>query len=177
MPRHFDLARTSRSAAHFDEAQLRHWQREAVGRAGEAELLSWLSGRLARLGGAQRQTAFLAAVRGNLLFPADVEPLVAMVCDPGVTLDDDAASAVRTAGGAFFGQALAAWTAHAPDFKAWVRALGAATGCKGAALFMPLRAALTGRTHGPELAPLVALIGAGRVAERIQAAGECAAAV
>ena len=177
MPRHFDLARTSRSAAHFDEAQLRHWQREAVGRAGEAELLSWLSGRLARLGGAQRQTAFLAAVRGNLLFPADVEPLVAMVCDPGVTLDDDAASAVRTAGGAFFGQALAAWTAHAPDFKAWVRALGTATGCKGAALFMPLRAALTGRTHGPELAPLVALIGAGRVAERIQAAGECAAAV
>ena len=27
---HFDLARSSRSAARFDEAQLRHWQREAV---------------------------------------------------------------------------------------------------------------------------------------------------
>jgi glutamyl-tRNA synthetase len=35
---------------------------------------------------------------------------------------------------------------------------------------MPLRAALTGRTHGPELAPLVALMGAERVAARLQGA-------
>jgi glutamyl-tRNA synthetase len=30
-----------------------------------------------------------------------------------------------------------------------------ATGRKGAALYMPLRVALTGRAHGPELAPLI----------------------
>jgi glutamyl-tRNA synthetase len=175
MPRHFDLARTSRSAAHFDDAQLRHWQREAVGRASEAELLGWLSGRLERLGDARRRAAFLAAVRGNLLFPVDVEPLVAVVCDSGLTLDGDAQREVRAAGRAFFDQALAAWAAHAPDFKAWTRAVGAATGRKGAALFMPLRAALTGTTHGPELAPLVTLIGGERVVERIQAAGAHAA--
>ena len=33
MAAHFDLARTSHSAARFDETQLRHWQREAVTRA------------------------------------------------------------------------------------------------------------------------------------------------
>jgi glutamyl-tRNA synthetase len=32
------------------------------------------------------------------------------------------------------------------------------TGRKGAALFMPLRVALTGTAHGPELAPLLKLI-------------------
>jgi glutamyl/glutaminyl-tRNA synthetase len=41
---------------------------------------------------------------------------------------------------------------------------------------MPLRAALTGSTHGPELAPLTALMGAERVGERIHAAGARAAA-
>jgi len=176
MARHFDLARSSRSAAHFDEAQLRHWQREAVGRASEVELAAWLGERLGRVGDATRQAAFIAAVRGNLLFPADVEPLVAMVCEAAVTPDADAARELGSAGRDFYVQALSAWRETAPDFKAWTRAVGSATGRKGAALFMPLRAALTGRTHGPELAPLVALLGFDRVGERIAAAGERAAA-
>jgi glutamyl-tRNA synthetase len=176
MARHFDLEHSSRSAAHFDEVQLRHWQREAVGRTSEAGLVEWLTGRLERLGDAARRSAFVSAVRGNLLFPGDVEPLVAVVCDVAVALEEDAAREVRAAGRAFFEQARAEWHIHAPDFKAWTRAVGAATKRKGAALFMPLRAALTGRTHGPELAPLVALIGAERVGERISAAGRRAAA-
>jgi len=176
MAQHFDLGRSSKSAAHFDEAQLRHWQREAVTHATEAELLEWLSGRLERVGDATRRAAFVAAVRGNLLFPADVEPLVTVVRDAAVTLDGDASREVIAAGAAFFEQALSEWHATAPDFKSWVRAVGAATSRKGAALYMPLRAALTGHTHGPELAPLVALMGRERVADRIAAAGALAAA-
>lgn len=176
MAGHFDLGRSSKSAAHFDEAQLRHWQREAVTHATPAGLSAWLGDRLARVGDAARRDAFIAAVRGNLLFPADVDPLVAIVCDAQVTFDDEAAREMRAAGVAFFDQALAAWRAHAPDFRAWARAVGAATARKGAALFMPLRAALTGRTHGPELAPLVALMGDERVTERIAAARARAAA-
>jgi glutamyl-tRNA synthetase len=176
MARHFDLARSSRSAAHFDEAQLRHWQREAVGRADEPELLAWLSGRLEALAEPARRSAFLQAVRGNLMFPQDVEPLVDVVCAVTVALDEDALREVKLADAAFFQHALDEWRRHAPDFKAWTRAVGAATARKGAALFMPLRAALTGRTHGPELAPLVALMGGERVMERIAAAGRHAAA-
>jgi glutamyl-tRNA synthetase len=176
MARHFDLGRSSRSAAHFDEAQLRHWQREAITHATEVELLAWLGNRLGPLGDAARRAAFVAAVRGNLLFPADVEPLVAVVCEPAVVLDATAAHEVQAAGAAFFEQALSDWRANAPDFKAWVRAVGSATARKGAALYMPLRAALTGQTHGPELGPLVPLMGSERVAERIAAAGAHAAA-
>ena len=176
MVRHFDLGRSSRSPAHFDEAQLRHWQREAVTRATEAELLDWLSDRLDRLGDAGRRAAFLAAVRGNLLFPDDVAPLVAIVCEAQVRLDADAAREVGAAGPGFFEQALDAWRVAAPDFKAWTRAVGVATARKGAALYMPLRAALTGSTHGPELAPLVALMGREKVAERVAAASARAAA-
>ncbi len=41
----------------------------------------------------------------------------------------------------------------------WTAALKAATGRKGRALFHPLRLALTGRDHGPEMAALLPLIG------------------
>jgi len=172
----FDLARSSRSAAHFDEAQLRHWQREAVGRSSEAELLEWLAGRLARLGDLERQAAFAMAVRGNLLFPADAEPLVGIVCDHEIVPDEAAVREIVAAGRAFFDQAAVCWREGAADFRAWARAVGAATGRKGGALYMPLRAALTGCTHGPELAPLVALMGAERVVARLAAAGRRAGA-
>jgi len=82
---------------------------------------------------------------------------------------------IEAAGRDFFEEAAAQWRAHAPDFKSWTRAVGSGTSRKGAALFMPLRAALTGRTHGPELAPLVQLMGTGRVTDRIAAAGALAA--
>ena len=55
------------------------------------------------------------------------------------------------------------------DFAAWTRAIAGASGRRGAALYSPLRAALTGRTHGPELAPLVELMGPELVAARLRA--------
>jgi glutamyl-tRNA synthetase len=44
------------------------------------------------------------------------------------------------------------------------------TGRKGKALFLPLRLALTGRASGPEMAPLIKLIGKARTLERLHAA-------
>jgi glutamyl-tRNA synthetase len=172
MPAHFDLGRTSKSPARFDESQLRHWQREAVTHASAGELMAWLGPRLDGLGTDARRSEFVAAVRGNLLFPADVEPLVNVVCGNLVSPDPEAEAAIEKAGAEFFGKAAGEWASSAGDFKAWTRAVSAATRQKGAALFMPLRAALTGSTHGPELAPLVALMGTARVDSRLAAAAE-----
>ncbi|MGB5103570.1 MAG: glutamate--tRNA ligase, partial [Steroidobacteraceae bacterium] len=144
MPAHFDLGRTSHSPARYDESQLRHWQREAITRASGDELLVWLGSSLGPLGSDERRAAFVAAVRGNLLFPSDAGPLVRIVCDDEVPIEDAAVTAVAEAGRDFFVAAAAAWTVHAPDFKAWTKAVSGATGCKGAALYMPLRGALTG---------------------------------
>ena len=49
-------------------------------------------------------------------------------------------------------------------------ALKAATGRKGKALFLPLRRALTGRDHGPDMAALLPLIGRDRALARLRAA-------
>lgn len=171
MAARFDLAHVSRSSARYDEAQLRHWQREAVMRADVANLIDWLGPRIDPLGDAARRSAFVEAVRGNLMFPDDALPLVRVVCDDVPVAEPDAAAAVAEAGGAFFAAALAAWGQGGGDYQAFARATGSATGRRGAGLYRPLRAALTGMTHGPELGPLVALIGAERVGRRLAVAG------
>ncbi len=53
---------------------------------------------------------------------------------------------------------------------AWTAALKQATGRKGRALFMPLRKALTGQAHGPDMASMLVLIGRERAAARLAAA-------
>lgn len=68
---------------------------------------------------------------------------------------------------------LAAAAAVLPDepfdestWSRWVAAIQASTGRKGKALFMPLRLALTGKEHGPELKALLPLIGRDEVIAR-----------
>ena len=50
----------------------------------------------------------------------------------------------------------------------WTQAVKAETGAKGKALFMPLRLALTGQPHGPEMQKLLYLIGPERAKARLR---------
>jgi glutamyl-tRNA synthetase len=54
------------------------------------------------------------------------------------------------------------------SWGAWTKAVSAQTGAKGKALFHPLRLALTGAEHGPELKKLLPLIGRARVLARLK---------
>jgi glutamyl-tRNA synthetase len=60
----------------------------------------------------------------------------------------------------------------ADPWHALTDSLKASTGRKGKALFRPLRLALTGRESGPEMAPLVKLIGHERSLRRLEAAAQ-----
>ncbi|HEX9207544.1 MAG TPA: glutamate--tRNA ligase [Steroidobacteraceae bacterium] len=175
LPGHFDLSRTSKSAARFDEAQLRHWQREAVMHASDAEIERWLGPHIDAVGQGEARHAFVAAVKGNVLFPADADALAAVVTQDTITITTEAAAQIAEAGAEFFATARRLFDDFRGDFKGWTRAIAEATGRKGARLFMPLRSALTGATHGPELAPLVTLMGAERALDRLARAQETAA--
>ena len=52
-------------------------------------------------------------------------------------------------------------------WKTWTDALKLASNRKGKQLFMPLRLALTGLDHGPELAALLPLMGRQKVMDRL----------
>jgi len=75
--------------------------------------------------------------------------------------------------------ALAAELAGEADFAgdpwhALTTALKEQTGRKGKALFLPLRRALTGLDHGPDMAALLPLIGRARAVERLRGAAKAA---
>ncbi|QIG78496.1 glutamate--tRNA ligase [Stakelama tenebrarum] len=75
--------------------------------------------------------------------------------------------------------AMAVQAAEAIDWsgtpwQALTGALKAQTGRKGKPLFLPLRQALTGRDHGPEMAALLPLIGRARAVARLRAAAASA---
>jgi len=52
--------------------------------------------------------------------------------------------------------------------KAMIKSVQKATGCKGKSLFMPIRAAITGQTHGPDLNQSLVLLGKDKVVSRLQ---------
>jgi len=54
-------------------------------------------------------------------------------------------------------------------FSTWMNAVKEKTGRKGKGLFMPIRKALTGMEHGPELPHLLPLLGADKTKERLGA--------
>jgi nondiscriminating glutamyl-tRNA synthetase len=56
----------------------------------------------------------------------------------------------------------------ADEIKAATKAVQKATGQKGKKLFMPIRVATTGETHGPELPKAISLLGKETVLARLE---------
>jgi glutamyl-tRNA synthetase len=167
MARHFDPTHLGRAPAHFDEAQLRTWQKESIKQMSSSEVEAWLTPQLpAGLTDAQR-TAFLEAVRPNVVLPEDAQAWRDIVYGdlPAIGLAEQAM--IDAAGAPFFAVAARAAAATPDDFKSIAAATAAATGAKGKALFQPLRIALTGLTHGPELAPLLRAMPEGSAQARL----------
>lgn len=154
----FDLAAYGRAAPklvvddlpRFSAGVLHHLPFEAV------------AARLREQGLGGVDTGFWQAIRGNLGKLEDARdwwevcrrPLRPVVADPELL----------TAAAHLLPADMAADAA----FAGWIEALKAATGRKGKALFGPLRLALTGREHGPELKHLLPLLGRERALARLR---------
>ena len=78
----------------------------------------------------------------------------------------------KAAGGAFFEALSAAITAHDVDYSAITAYLKETLSVKGKQLFQPLRVGLTGQLHGPELGPILALLGKDAALKRIDQLGK-----
>lgn len=109
---------------------------------------------------------FWDAVKANIEKFDDVQDWWRIINGPLTPVIEDAA----------FCEAALAALPPAPfdetSWGSWTKAVKEATGAKGKALFQPLRLALTGEEHGPELKTLLPLIGHERAAKRLK--GEAA---
>jgi nondiscriminating glutamyl-tRNA synthetase len=167
MARAFNPAHLGRAPARFDEQQLHVWQKEAVHRLSLDEALRWLRPYVPEGLDEKSRAAFIAAVLPNLVLPEDARAWVNVVFGDLPDLEPAEQQLVLEAGKSYFSAAAEAAAAHDNDLAAIASAVRAATGKKGAALYMPLRAALTGRAHGPELAPLLKAMPPGKARERL----------
>jgi glutamyl-tRNA synthetase len=152
----FDIARTSRSPARFDMLQLTALNRRVLHNESFSAVRD-------RLPGAATED-FWNAVRGNLDLLSEARHWWAVV-------SGDIVPPIQEGEADFFRDALA----HLPEepwdsttWSRWTDTLKLLTARKGRALFAPLRLALTGEDHGPDLATLLPLIGRERAATRLR---------
>lgn len=171
----FDLSRLGKAPAKFDEVQLRHWQKEAVAHLSPLQFHDWIAAELPTGLDPERRAAFEAAVRPNVELPSDAKIWASVVFGQLPDLSSEAAVVVRDAGERFFVAAAEVLARGGAEFKNAVHELGQLTGRKGPSLYMPLRAALTSATHGPELAPILQLISQDEVKARLDRARRLAA--
>jgi glutamyl-tRNA synthetase len=167
MARAFQVAHLGRAPARFDEQQLNVWQKDVVHHLSAPAAREWLAHLLPSGLDERSVDAFVAALLPNVVLPEDARPWVDIVFGGLPALEPAAEELVRAAGAGYFSAAAAAAAKDGNDLPAIAAAVRAATGRKGADLYMPLRVALTGRAHGPELAPLLKAMPPGKARERL----------
>lgn len=153
----FDFAKFSRSAARFDFEELLRLNAKILHETPFEAVRERLRGL-----GVETDEAFWLAVRPNLVRLRDILEWREVAQGPiSPTILDEA-----------FAREAAAVLPPEPwgeqTWGEWTEAVKRATGRKGKALFLPLREALTGRDHGPELKSLLPLIGRERALSRLQ---------
>jgi len=160
----FDVDHISRSSVKWSNDEMWRWHTRLLHHL-DAEILLPLLQKHMPAG----NVAFATLIVGNLDRAEDVLHY-ARLLDTSAVLTADAQTVIDNAAEGFYSTALQCWSdLENADWKPWMNAVKDATGCKGKDLFMPLRVALSGAVHGPEMSAIVDFLGKEGVSERLKA--------
>jgi glutamyl-tRNA synthetase len=159
LARLLDLSRFGRAPARFDEAELARVNAAVIHRLEYPRVR-------AQLPTGMDETGWLA-IRPNLATLVEAADWWAVVQGPVEKVAFDVETRAFLAEAA---EVAAGLDWNAEPWAALTGRLKAETGRKGKALFLPLRLALTGREHGPDMAALLPLIARERAIERLREA-------
>jgi len=178
----FTIDRVSRSAAVFDQTKL-NWlngcyQREAdlsrITRLG----LPYLEKRgypdLEKVrGDMSRMESIVGSVRRNMSYLAQIPELTAFYFEEEVSIDEDARVWLDAPDSLPVIKSLeeilsCSSEQELSDSLKLIKAVQKRSGQKGKKLYMPIRAALTGKTGGPELTEVVSILGRDRCLQRVR---------
>ena len=147
----FDVGNFGTAPTRFDPADLFPLTRHYV----QGKSFDQVADKIAEIGvPADEAEAFWGVAKGNITVLSDLEGWWKLFNEGAEPVIDDADRD-------FIAQALAMlpakpWTRE--TWGQWTAAVKAETGRKGKDLFMPLRKALTGQAHGPEMADVLPLL-------------------
>jgi len=177
----FDANRLSKSPALFDQQKLtwmnnQYMKKIEVDRALELALPHLIkAGRLSEsLTDEEHQWArsLVALLQEKMSFGAEIVELSDMFFQDDAVYEEDAKEVLT---GETVPEVLRAFSHEldqldsfrADGIKAAMKAVQKSTGQKGKNLFMPIRSAVTGQTHGPDLPQAIELLGKAKVQNRI----------
>jgi len=174
----FSLSRASRSGAVFDEDKLR-WLNAAYIRNALTDALLVMLEPFLRAAGYRPETLdavwlknVLETVKGELTTLAEIGDHIDLFFDERYALSEDARNLLAAPGAR---EVVAAFGAHlkqakgdpADIYAAAIRHAKEKSGARGRDLFMPVRAALTGRLKGPELDRIFVVLGVDSARKRL----------
>jgi len=153
----FDLGKFGRSPANYDEAELTRLNHKYVSQLSFADITPYLQAM-----GITIDENFWLSVRPNIERLSDLREWWD-ICVKPLTPPAEEKEFLGTCR-----QMLPAEPWNESTWSQWTAAIKDATGRSGKQLFMPLRLALTGKEHGPELKQLLPLIGYDKVMARLK---------
>ena len=180
--REFDLQRISKAPAVFDVQKLRWMGGEYLRALSEEALADLVAPFLAAASlspSPAQRLAWARAFQKYIVSLDELPPLVQEVLKPGPA-DEDAQQALAGEGvprllvdlADRLANAAAAGTVAGVQFKKLLQESGKACNMKGKSLFQPVRAALTGHGHGPDLPLLFDVMGSNEAVQRLRRAAQ-----
>lgn len=179
----FNADRLSKSPAVFDTQKLSWMNNEYLKKADLARLVDLCIPHLQKAGrasgelGAEERawvTDLVALHQDKLRYAAEIVPMTELFFRETAEDEEEAAAVlaeeqVPVVLQAFLELIEAGESAFDVNgIKEMIKSVQKSTGFKGKQLFMPIRAALTGQTHGPDLNQSIALLGKQKVTDRLR---------
>ncbi len=162
----FNAEHVSTSSVRWSDEQMWRWHEKLLHALPAISLANLLGGHFSDVD--HEKLVGLAELLGGNLERVEDALKYARIVDVTADFQDDE-RVLRSAGIDFFRQALETWNGSSGvDWKGWAASVKELTGCKGKQLFLPLRVALTGMEHGPEMSHVVAYLGREGVILRLE---------
>ncbi|AKQ33308.1 glutamate--tRNA ligase [Candidatus Coxiella mudrowiae] len=154
----FNIKSLSKSPAKFNAQQLDYWQKKAIeGLAGD-RFWQWMGEELKSKIPHDKLNLFLETVKPNIMFPQDIHYWVDVCFEDNFSLPFTPKELRHQTEGNYFEVALEGFKKFDKDLKSIIDYIKERLTLKGKTLYRPLRIALTGVEHGPELANLILLM-------------------
>jgi nondiscriminating glutamyl-tRNA synthetase len=177
----FDENRLSKSPALFDKQKLEWMNNQYMKKLDQDRLVSISAPHLVKAGKISENwqqeneewvRSLIALFQEKMSFGAEIVELSELFFTEEMTVDEEAKEVlaeeqVPEVLSAFLQEIETLAEFKAEEIKAAMKAVQKSTGHKGKKLFMPIRSATTGQTHGPDLPQAIELLGKEKVKSRL----------
>ena len=160
----------SLSPAKYDEKQLEHWQKEAINNLDINDFYNFAGNKVLDIVTNHKED-FFDLIKHNILFPIDIEHWANNIfnkIDYNLEKLELVTNLLENKVKDFYNKCIEIINTDGSDYKNLCNKLKENLNIKGKYLFMPLRIAITGEPHGPELDKIFNILSDEKIVNKFQ---------